>query len=198
MNKKLLAITLTAFTIGVMATALFFMSFSRVLDVHGTVGFSFSQYSIHTQITIYKGSELVLDENHAGVVTNLGDNMTHYKLWADSDMQFGSLNSSAYTPFISIGNYTGGNLNATSTVLPEEWHRELATIDGEQQSQLNFSCQITGGEITGTQVADCIGICLTETDDANDLWAYDVFDEVTGIDNTFTINIDIQVSVSHS
>lgn len=160
---------------------------------------------VHMRIEIYQHygtphQKLILSEYHSGALTDLGDNMTLYKLFGDSDMQYGSLNSSAYAPFISIGNDTG-TLGTSSTVLPEEWYRELGTIDNEAQSSHNITCTISGAEIGGvggTQTADCIGICLTETDDADDLWGYDTFTQVTGIDSTFTINIDFQITQSHS
>ncbi len=172
------------------------------LKSKGTETIVNSGAKIHARIRIwqYKGTPqevLILDEYHAGVVTDLGDNMTSYKLWGDSDHQYGSLNNSAYTPWISIGNDTG-TLASTSTVLPNEWHREVATIDNEAQSYLNFSCTISGADIPGSETADCLGLVFTETDDANDLYAYDTFTEVSGIDSTFTINIDIQVTYAHS
>ena len=180
------------------ASSFSFHTQSKTKYVHGLIAQNFEFITIHTQITVYKGTELILNENHAGVVTDLGDNMTLYKLLGDSDHQYGSLNSSAYTPFISIGNDTG-TLSASSTVLPNEWHRELATVDAETQSSLNFSCVISGADIpAGTQTADCIGVCLTNSDDANDLHAYDTYTQITGIDSTFTINVDIQYQDSHT
>lgn len=197
--------------IGVIAGAVAMWNFMpRILALQGyeiistSSGFQVGSHAgiVHMTITIWQYKDtpyekLILDEYHAGVVTDLGDNMTLYKLWGDIDMQYGSLNSSAYTPWISIGNDTG-TLASTSTVLPNEWHREVATIEDETQSQLNMTCQITGAEISNTQVADCIGIVLTNVDDANDLWAYDIFTQVTGIDSTFTINIEFEIQQSHT
>jgi hypothetical protein len=46
----------------------------------------------------------------------------------------------------------------------------------------------------GPYTADCIG--LNYDDAGNNLWGYDTFSEVTGIDDTFTINVEFKVSVS--
>lgn len=98
--------------------------------------------------------------------------------------------------YISIGNDTG-SLGTSSTQLPNEWHREAGTIEDETQSQINMTCQITGAEISNTQVADCIGINWKSSGN-NNLWAYDTFTQVTGIDSTFTINIEFEIQQSHT
>jgi hypothetical protein len=166
------------------------------LNYRSTVGLDFTKWSIHSQVQILDGEgNEIINEWHAGVVTNTGDNQTLAWVFGDADYNVTAYMNNA--TYISIGNDTG-TLAATVTVLPNEWHREAGTVEQEQQSQLNVSCQITGGEISGTQVADCIGLNWGSEDDSNNLWAYDTFTEVTGIDNTFTINIEFQISVSHS
>jgi len=50
---------------------------------------------------------------------------------------------------------------------------------------------------SGPYTADCIGINCASTGDGN-LVFYDTFTEVTGIDDTFTINIDFKISVAHA
>lgn len=192
MNKKLVGTIVGAFTIGVMVCAIFFMSFGvQLMNVSGNVGVDLETSSIHCRIRVWKGDELILDQHHSGVVTNIGDNQTLY--WAFGDADFGS-NYDNNVTYISIGNYTG-SMNTSVTQLPAEWNRTSATIEDETQSQLNLTC--TFYPDSGPYKADCIGLNWASSGD-NNLWAYDTFSEVTGIDDTFTINVEFQVSVSHS
>jgi hypothetical protein len=105
-------------------------------------------------------------------------------------------NATVYTynlTYISIGNQ--GSLSASSTVLPGEWNRTSATMHDNAYNTFNLTATIKPG--TGPYTADCIGVNW-ESGIAKDLtlWGYDTFAEVTGIDNTFTITIEIQISVS--
>ena len=68
-------------------------------------------------------------------------------------------------------------------------------VDTEIQSGLNVSCTFYP---SGSQTADCIGLNFGAGAGSNDLWAYDTFDQVTGIDDTFTINVDFKVTVAHT
>ena len=148
---------------------------------------------VHCRIKVYQGSTLIMDEYHAGVVTNLGDNATLAKLFGDASYNLTQYDMNA--TYISIGN--AGTLNTGITVLPAEWNRTVAVVEDQAQSQLNLTC--TFYPDTGPYTADCIGLNLQSGIGVDDsLWAYDTFSEVTGIDSTFTINIEFQVSVSHT
>jgi len=79
--------------------------------------------------------------------------------------------------------------------LPGEWNRTLGTVEHQGQSQLNISCTMYPD--AGPYTADCFGLNWASSGDGN-LWAWDTDTEVTGIDDSFTINIEFIVSVSHS
>ena len=196
MNRRIVGIAVGTFAIGVIVCAVFFMTFGpHLVNFSGTVGVDFEAGSVHSRIRIWKGDDLVLDEYHAGVVTNLGDNQTLFKLFGDTDMQYGVIPFTDNATFISIGNQ--GSLSTSSVVLPGEWNRTAGTVEDEAQSQLNITCTFYPDD-SGPYTADCIGLNFNATASANNLWAYDTFTEVTGIDDTFTINVEFQVSVSHS
>lgn len=180
--------------VGVLIGTTFMMTAgSRLIDLYGSVGVDLEAMSVHSRIQIWKGNELVLDEYHSGVVTNLGDNTTLCKLFGDT-----TYNETQYdlnATYISIGNQ--GSLSESSTVLPGEWNRTSGTLEDQAQSQLNMTC--TFYPDTGPYTADCIGLNFEDgIGKDNTLWAYDTFSEVTNIDDTFTINVEFQVSVSHS
>lgn len=169
--------------------------FSRVnLNYYPSVGIDMVTQSIHCRIRMWQSGELVFDEYHAGAVTDLGDNQTLFKLFGDTDMQYVDIPYTDNATYISIGDQ--GSLTTSSTVLPGEWNRTAGTIDNENQSYLNVSC--TFYPDSGPYTADCIGLNFNATASANNLWGYDTFTEVTGIDDTFTINVDFKITSSHS
>ena len=193
MEKKHVAIG-GALAVGVLVGALLMLSFAPYVNVFGNIGVEFEAGSIHTRIRMWKAGLLVFDEYHAGVVTDIGDNMTLAWLFGDSEY-----NVSQYlynVTYISIGNQ--GTLSASSVVLPGEWNRTQGTIGDKNQSYLNVSCTFYPDN-AGPYTADCIGLNWRSTaSSTGNLWGYDTFTEVTGIDDSFTINIQIRVSVSHS
>jgi len=195
-NKKLVGVGVGSALIAIVVWTAFLMSFApHVLNLSGSVGVDLEAKSVHSRIRIWKGDELILDEWNAGVVTDLGDNMTLFWVFGDTDMQVNTIPYLDNGTYITIGNQ--GSLTPTSTVLPGEWNRTLATVEDETQSQLNLTC-IFYPDNSGPYTADCIGLNTNATASANNLIMYDTFTEVTGIDDTFTINVEFQVSVSHS
>ena len=195
-SKKHIGIGVALLVISVFVTALIMQTYynSQLLNFYGNIGVTFETGSVHSRIRIWKGDELVLDEWHAGVVTNIGDNQTLYWIFGDSAMKPSNGSYTYNATYISIGNQTNG-LDSTATQLPNEWNRTTATIEDQTQSQLNLTC--TFYPDVGAHKADCIGLNWASSGD-NNLWAYDTFTEVTGLDDTFTINVEFQVSVSHS
>jgi len=164
------------------------------VDIHGSVGVDLETGSIHCRIRMWQDDNVVFDQYHSGVVTDLGDNVTLAKLFGDADYNLTQYNMNA--TFISIGNE--GSLDSTATVLPGEWNRTAGTVEDEGASQLNITATFYPDD-SGPYTADCIGLNLESgIGTPQSLWAYDTFSEVTGIDETFTINIEFQVSVSHS
>ena len=181
----------------VLVTALVVSSYyvANQATFYGNVGVDLETGSVHSRIRIWKGDKLILDEWNAGVVTKLGDNMTLFWIFGDSDMQYPFVLYADNCTNISIGNQ--GTLNEDSTVLPGEWNRTIGTVQNQTQSSLNVTCTFypdNGGPYT----ADCIGLNANATATANNLVMYDTFTEVTGIDETFTITVEFKVSVSHS
>lgn len=195
LRKDLLVVAAVSCLAAVVVTALVIFSVAPTLNVWGHVGVDFEATSVHSRIRVYKDGVLVFSEYHPGVVTNLGDNMTLFKLFGDTDMQYVDIPFTDNATYISIGNQ--GSLSASSVVLPGEWNRTAGAIDNESQSSLNVSCTFYPDN-AGPYTADCIGLNFNATASANNLWAYDTFTEVSGIDETYTINVDFSVSVSHS
>ena len=192
--KRITAIGIIA--IAMLVTAVFSYNLGvNNISIPGSVGVDLETGSIHCRIRMWQHGELIFDQYHSGVVTDLGDNVTLAKIFGDSDYNLTQYDMNA--TFISIGN-DGGSLGASSTVLPGEWNRTAGTVEDEAASQLNITATIYPND-SGPYTADCIGLNLESgigKDDA--LWAYDTFSEVTGIDETFTITIEFQISVSHS
>jgi hypothetical protein len=151
-------------------------------------------HEIHCRIRMWKSGVLVFDEYHAGAVTDIGDNMTIYWESGDTNFKVGSMDYNWNISHIGIGDQ--GTLTTASTVLPGEWNRTaITTWDNQIQSTINYTT-IIYPDAGGPYTADCIGLYINAT--GNYLWGYDTFTEVTGIDETFTINVEFQVSVSHS
>lgn len=148
---------------------------------------------VHCRIRIYEQGTLVLDEYHSGIVTDLGDNATLAKLFGDSSYNLTQYNMNA--TFISIGNLT--SMDSTHTILQGEWNRTAGTVEDQGASTLNITAIFYPD--AGPYIADCIGLNLEGGIGVDDsLWAYDTFSEVTGIDDSFTINIEFSITVSHS
>jgi hypothetical protein len=93
------------------------------------------------------------------------------------------------TTHVSIGN---GTVTQASTVLPNEWAR----VQGNQHDAVpggwNMTATITPP--VGPNWADCIGLNCGAGAGANDLMYYDTFTTVTGIDSSFTITVEFQVT----
>jgi hypothetical protein len=160
----------------------------KILNLYGSTEAHFTFGSIHATITIMKDGKVILKQYHAGAVTNLGMNVTLGKLTGDDWYPL-----TAYllnTTYISIGNQ--GTLTQASVVLPGEWNRTLGTVEDQAYNSFNLTC--TFYPDVGPYTADCIG--LNYDDAGNNLWGYDTFTEVTGIDDTFTINVEFKVTVS--
>lgn len=159
-----------------------------------TVGIELERWSVHSQIQFWKGDKLILDEYNAGVVTDVGDNATLMWIFGDPDYNVSQYLYNA--TYISIGNQ--GSLSTASQVLPGEWNRTVGTVEDENQSWLNITCTIYPDD-SGPYTADCIGLnWRSSIGNYGNLWAYDIFTEVTGIDETFTINIEFKISVAHT
>jgi hypothetical protein len=148
---------------------------------------------VHATIKIYQAGQLVFTEYNSGALTDLGDSWLAVK-WC-GDTYYNETTWGLNGTFISIGDQ--GTLNAASTILPGEWNRTAGTVEDQATSSFNLTC-IFYPDDSGPYTADCIGINLEDGLGKNDLVAYDTFTEVTGIDETFTINIEFQITISHT
>lgn len=191
MNKKQLASIVAVAAIAVLVTVLVYPYGTHLFE-RGSVTVSFTTSSIHTTITITKDGTKIFDEYHAGVITQLGMNVTLAKLTGNITA-YNATQIPLNLTYISIGNNTG-TLGASSTVLPNEWNRTAATMHDCTYNTFNLTAVFVGA--SASQTADCIGVNF-EADIANNaLWGYDTFTEVSGIDGTFTITIEMKVTVA--
>jgi len=193
MDKKIVAFSAGLVCVGVLVGAL--VMYSLIPHVHyffGSVGVDFETWSIHSRIRMWQNGELVFDQYNSGAVTDIGDNATLMWIFGDADYNVDDYLDNA--TYISIGN-DDASLGTTSTILPGEWNRTIGAVEDQSQSWLNITCTFYPG--TGPYTADCIGLNWESAGD-NNLWAYDTFTEATGIDDTFTINVEFKVSVSHT
>jgi hypothetical protein len=149
--------------------------------------------TIHSTIYVYEYGKLIATYHHPGVVTTLGMNLTLAKLTGNTT----AYNMTQYLyncTYVSIGNQ--GTLTSASTVLPGEWNRTTGVQHDCTYNSFNVTSVFSG--TTGTQTADCLGLNFGSATIgmAYTLWGYDTFTEVTGIDSTFTITIEIKVALS--
>lgn len=177
----------------------------HVLNLYGSVGTSMgatgdggkSPYEVHATVEFYKDGKLVFAYSHPGEETKLGYNITLAKLSGDSGFNLTTYNLN--TTFVSIGNQ--GTLTNSSTVLPGEWNRTAGTVEDLVVTGETYSFNVTATiypDTGGPYTADCIGVNYEDGIGNNALYGYDTFNEVTGIDETFTINIEFQISVTYS
>ncbi len=151
--------------------------------------FSFTKHSVHTLITIYHEDTEVLKEYHAGAVTKLGLNTTFAKL--TGNLTFYNISVSLLNlTFVGIGDQ--GTLDLDTEILPGEWNRTVGTQHTLAYNGFNITA--TFHPDAGPYTADCLGIYYEAAGES--LFAYDTFTEVTGIDASFTIVLEIQVSAS--
>jgi hypothetical protein len=167
---------------------------AQELALYGSSSASFSIGSIHCTITIEKDGEKILEEYHAGVMTQQGLNQTLGKLTANfTAAGYNSTSFPMNITHVCIGNDTG-TLGATSINLPNEWNKTAGTHHDKVYNSFNITAVFTGAE--ASQTADCIGLCYDDTINDGSLFCYDTFSEVTGIDSTFTITVEFKVSIS--
>lgn len=175
-----------------LATSLFWNVFPREQIIeHGSAGFSFTAYSVHCTVTMYKNGVKVFEQYHGGYATKLGLNVTLAKLLGNTT----SYNMTQYNlniTQISVGNM--GTLNTDSTVLPGEWNRTTASQHDLTYNSANWTAVFHPD--TGPYTLDCYGVNCEAGIGNNALLFYDTCTEVTGIDNTFTITIEFKVSAT--
>jgi hypothetical protein len=162
-----------------------------------SIGVEFTTASIHTTITMTKDDVPIYYGYHAGSVTNLGKNFTICKLTGLGPTSSGYNLTTYMLNLTSVGIGNMGTLTASSVILPGEWNRTASTLHDLTYNTFNMTTVIhpSGSGLT----ADCLGVYYEGTSanaTASSLWGYDTFSEVTGIDNTFTITLEIIITVS--
>jgi hypothetical protein len=151
----------------------------------------FPDATIHSTIYVYQYGKLVATYHHPGVVTKLGMNLTLCKL--TNNAAYNTTQYSYNIAYVSIGNQ--GTLTSDSTVLPGEWNRTTGTIHDATYNMFNITAVFHPD--TGPYTADCLGLNFITGIGVNySLWGYDTFTEVTGIDNTFTVTVEVKVALS--
>ena len=190
MNRKIVAISGTVLIASLIAVSLLSPTGQNIM-FPGTVDFSFSVGSIHSTITITNNGKTTLSEYHAGVLTQMGMNLTLAKLTGNSTYY----NMTTYNmnlTYVSIGNQ--GSLSSASTVLPGEWNRTAALVHDATYNSFNLTAVIYPN--TGPYTADCLGVNYEAGIGNNALLGYDTFTEVTGITNTFVITLEVKITIS--
>ncbi len=190
-GKKRVVIGIALILSGVLLGAFLDLEIPRILNLRGEITQTASVNPngvVHCQITIWKGTKMLWSQYHAGHTTKLGNNMTLFKLFGNVSYRYDSITYKQNATYISIGNM--GTLTTSSTVLPGEWNRTVGatkTIPGTNQINITATFH---PDSSGPYTADCIGGNFGATANGNDLAFYDTFTEVTGIDQTFTINVE--------
>lgn len=146
--------------------------------------------SVHTLITIEKKGEIIFQEYHAGALTQLGMNVTLGKLTGNTTY-YNMTQYNLNLTYVSIGN---GAPSATSEVLPGEWNRTYGNVHDATYNSFNITAIFKA--TSGSQTASCIGLNLESGIGVNDLWGYDTFGAVSGIDSTFVITVEIKVTIT--
>lgn len=190
-------VVLAAGTIGclmLLSSLMLVYPWQHNIDLGGGAGLSFSAYSVHATVTMWKDGVKISEEYHAGSVTQLGLNMTFAKLTGNStvyNMTYYSFNNT----FISIGNYTvSAALNTTCTKLPGEWNRTSANMHDCTYNSFNLTAIFYPD--TGPYSANCIGVNFEDGIGNGALFAYDTVNQATGIDDSYTVVIEFKISAS--
>lgn len=148
-------------------------------------------FSLYATIWINQNGKLVYYQSGLDPLTDLGFNLTFAKLSGSSSYNLTTYNMNA--TYISLGNYTASaSLNSTCIVLPNEFIRNSTTIHAQVYNGYNLTCLFNG--FSGTNSSNCFGINYSPNFNSNDLFAYTSFSQITGIDNTFSITIEAQIT----
>lgn len=189
--------------VALLSIALLVVTFSYVSLYHNyvtlnadmNVALSFTKYSIHTTYTFEKNGKVIAQYYHAGAVTQLGLNYTLGKIvgaYGNTTYPYNQTTTLMNCTYVSIGT---GSPTTASHVLPGEWNRTWATIHDATYNQFNLTAVFHPN--TGPYTADCIGVNWASAIGADwSLWGYDTFGQVTGIDATFTITVEVKISAS--
>jgi hypothetical protein len=148
-------------------------------------------YNLYGTIWVKKNNQLIYYSSGLDPLTNLGFNLTFAKLSGSNSYNLTTYNLNA--TIVSLGNYTGTNLNSSSTILQGEFIRNSTTIHAQVYNGYNLTALFNG--FSGSNSSNCMGINYNGVALGNqDLFAYTTFNLITGIDSTFSITCELQIS----
>jgi len=151
-----------------------------------------SHFQVHMIIKFWKDGKIVFQQYHAGFKTSLGMNVTFAKETGNATL-YNMTQYNFNTTFVSIGNGTAPTI--ASTILPNEWAKVVGVQHAGTYGGYNITAVITPP--VGPNWADCIGLNFEAVGlGFHDLIYYDTFSTVKGIDNSFTITVEFQVTGS--
>lgn len=203
MKKRYVFFGVALLLTGILFGAFLTLNIAPVLDLYGSIGVAQDTnrppVTLHGKIEFWKEDTMLYAFVHPGAVTKLGYNLTLAKLSGNSAF---SLTFYAHnTTWLSIGDQ--GTLTNSSTTLPGEWNVTAGSVGSLVVSGETYSFNVTATmypDSSGPYTADCFGVNYngTEGSAGNWLFGYDTFTQVTGIDETFTINLEMQISITYS
>jgi hypothetical protein len=190
-SRKDGALIITAILCIILGAALVISNLDFTVKPERSGSFAELGFTIHGTIEFYKDGVLLYRFHHPGSVCNLGLNLTMTKL-SGYNPAYNITTYTMNTTFVSIGDQ--GTLNDASTELPGEWNRTTATVVYHAFDRFNVSGTIYPD--AGPYTADCFGVNYQAGISNNALFCYDTFVQVTGIDDTFTIIINFEISAT--
>lgn len=172
--------------------------YNKLVGQNSIGGISSLGYNITATVWIYHHDKLIYYYSGPDPFTTIAENLTIQK-WTGNVTYFGSMTAYLYNcSWVSIGN---GTCSASTTYLPWEWDRVAASQTALTSTSFNMTATFTPPVTPPASVpADVMGINYQSlTANTSDLFAYFPWtSQVTGIDNTFTITINIEVSLATS
>jgi hypothetical protein len=151
-------------------------------------------YNVYATLTITKNGKLFLYWSGLDPLTNLGFNLTCAKLSGSNSYNLTTYNLN--TTFVVLANYTTITPNSGSVTLQNEFMIVSGIIHAQVYNGYNITGTFSG--FTGTNSTNVFGLCYENGLGNNALFAYTTFNLITGIDNTFTFTIEIQIQETTS
>jgi hypothetical protein len=146
-------------------------------------------YNVYATITVTENGKLLFYWAGLDPLTNLGLNLTCAKLSGSNSYNLTTYNLN--TTFVVLANYTTITPSASSVVLQNEWIIVSGVIHAQVYNGYNVTGSFSG--FTGTNSTNAFGLCYENGLGNNALFGYTIFNLITGIDNTFTFTIEIQI-----
>jgi len=163
------------------------------------------QQNIYVTITATRNGKLVYYMTGLDPLTNLGLNVTFCKIVGNQTSSNWLYNITQYNEnitYVELGYYSYAGIapNSTNTSLIGEFIRTTGSVHAETYNSFNITGVFSGTStqyLAGSNSSNCMGISINGDGlsiGSNDLYGYTTFSTITGIDNTFTITCEIEVS----